>query len=72
MNPDITVTRSSYEPGYNRNPEVTSVVTERRINPFSTLIERRSNLYHIMNCRIAHNQNLHRRNTYSRPRRRGK
>jgi hypothetical protein len=35
MNPDVLVTRSSYEPGYNRNPEVTSVVTERRINPFS-------------------------------------
>jgi hypothetical protein len=35
LNPDVLVTRSSYEPGYNRNPEVTSVVTERRINPFS-------------------------------------
>jgi hypothetical protein len=35
LNPDVLVTRNSYEPGYNRNPEVTSVVTERRINPFS-------------------------------------
>jgi hypothetical protein len=35
LNPDVLVTRSSYEPRYNRNPEVTSVVTERRINPFS-------------------------------------
>jgi hypothetical protein len=35
LNPDVCVARNSYEPGYNRNPEVTSVVTERRINPFS-------------------------------------
>jgi hypothetical protein len=35
LNPDVLVTQSSYEPGYNRNPEVFYVVTERRINPFS-------------------------------------
>jgi hypothetical protein len=35
LSPDVLVTRNSYEPGYNCNPEVTSVVTERRINLFS-------------------------------------
>jgi hypothetical protein len=38
LNPDVLVTRNSYEPGYNRNPEVTSEVTERRINPFSLVL----------------------------------
>jgi hypothetical protein len=35
LNPDVLVTRNSYELGYNRNPEVSSEVIERRTNPFS-------------------------------------
>jgi hypothetical protein len=35
LNPDVHVTRNSYEPGYSRNLEVTSEVTEPRTNPFS-------------------------------------
>jgi hypothetical protein len=35
LNLDVHVTQNSYEPGYNRNPEVTPEVTERRTNPFS-------------------------------------
>jgi hypothetical protein len=35
LNPDVHVTRNSYEPGYSLNPEVTSEVTERRTNPVS-------------------------------------